>query len=271
MSLFGGKTLIDLQIPTGKPGREGATALNKYGENPPPDTVLLITLPALDWMDEKAVWFKNLSEAGTLLKLIPPKLNELPAWIHARLKGQNQSANAEALQFMAEHVEGNLLAAHQEIQKLALIYPARQLELAEIRESVLNVARYDIDSLREALLLGDVARFSRTLTGLQQEGETPVLILWALTEEIRTLMQLLSGLAENKSADLLLKEARIWGERQNLIKKALPRLTLNKTKAALNEAALIDQLIKGIDITGDGDIWNAFLRLGLRLMPQKRN
>ena len=262
MSLFGGRQLIDLRIPTGKPGREGGKAIQDYCARPSPDALLLVTLPGLDWTEEKATWLKALTEAGVAVKLIPPNLAELPAWIAGRLRRQQQKAGNDALHFIAERVEGNLLAAHQEIQKLALLYPAGELSLQQIQEAVLNVARYDLDGLREALLSGDVARLTRTLDGLQQEGEAPPLVLWAMTEEVRALAQVKAGQKQGQPVDALLKEARVWGARQSLFKRALPRVKEAAANAALEDAARIDRMIKGI---GGGDVWTEFLRLGLGL------
>jgi DNA polymerase-3 subunit delta len=262
LSLFGGKKLIDLRIPTGKPGREGSTALQGYCARPSPDALLLVTLPGLDWTDEKAVWVKALTDAGVVIKVTPPNLAELPAWIAGRLQRQRQSADREGLLFIAERVEGNLLAAHQEILKLGLLYPQRELSFGEIHDAVLNVARYDLDGLRESLLAGDVARLSRTLEGLRQEGEAPPLVLWAMTEEARALAQARIGLAEGRPLDLIMKEARVWGARQAPFRKAVQRLGADQAKAALRLAARIDRLVKGI---GPGDVWDEFLRLGLLL------
>ena len=263
MSLFGGRTLIDLRIPTGKPGREGGAAIQDYCANPSPDAVLLVTLPGLDWGDEKAAWLKALTDAGVAVKLIPPSLAQLPSWIAGRLRRQQQEAESDALRFVAERVEGNLLAAHQEILKLGLLHPAGQLSLQQVQDAVLNVARYDLDGLREAMLLGDIGRLTRTLDGLQQEGEAPPLVLWAMTEEVRALAQVKAGLQQRQSLELLLKEARIWGARQALFKRALQRVDDACANAALAHAALIDRLIKGA--AGSGDVWNEFLRLGLRI------
>ena len=266
MSLFGDRKLIDLRIPTGKPGKEGGAALQDWCRNLSPDNLLLITLPELDWREEKAVWFTTLVNAGVAIKLNAPPLAELPGWIASRLRRQQQSADLDSLKFIAERVEGNLLAAHQEIQKLGLLYPAGALSLAQIREAVLNVARYDIDGLREALLAGDVARLSRTLDGLMHEGEAPPLVLWAMSEEIRALAILRSGLDRGRPLEQLLKEAKVWGPRQNPVKKALQRLSTATLEAALQHAGKIDRLAKGV---GQGNIWEEFLRLGLSLSAQK--
>lgn len=269
MSLFGGRTLIDLRIPTGKPGREGSAAIQDYCARQSPDALLLVTLPGLEWTEEKAAWLKALAEAGVAVKLIPPNLAELPAWIAGRLQRQQQSADREGLRFIAERVEGNLLAAHQEILKLGLLFPVGNISLQQIQESVLNVARYDLDGLREALLLGDVARLTRTLDGLQQEGEPPPLILWAMTEEVRALAQVRVGMAGGQPVDLLLKDARVWGPRQSLFKRALQRISSKQANLALRHAARIDAMIKGA--AGAGDVWDEFLRLGLSISLAEGN
>jgi DNA polymerase-3 subunit delta len=262
LSLFGGKKLIDLRIPTGKPGRDGSAVLQDYCARPSPDTLLLVSLPGLDWSEEKAVWLKALTEAGVVLKLTPPDLGELPAWLAGRLQRQRQSTDEEALRFIAERVEGNLLAAHQEILKLGLLYPQGALSFEQIRDAVLNVARHDLDGLRESLLSGDLARLARTLEGLRQEGEAPLLVLWAMAEEVRALAQVRAGLAENRPLDALLKDARVWGTRQAPFRKAVQRIGLRQAREALCLSARIDRLAKGI---GEGDIWDEFLRLGVSL------
>ena len=266
MSLFGDKKLIDLRIPTGKPGKDGSAALQQWCQNLSLDNLLLITLPELDWREVKAIWFTALVNAGVAIKLMAPPLAELPGWIAGRLRRQQQSSDLESLKFIAERVEGNLLAAHQEIQKLALLYPVGQLSAAQVRDAVLNVARYDIDGLREALLGGDIARLARTLDGLMHEGEAPPLVLWAMSEEIRALAVIRSGMDAGKPTDVLLKEAKVWGARQMPIKKALQRLSTATLEAALQHAGKIDLLAKGI---GRGNIWEEFLRLGLRLSAVK--
>jgi DNA polymerase-3 subunit delta len=267
LSLFGGRKLIDLRIPTGKPGRDGGAALQDYCQRCGPDTILLVTLPALDWKDEKAAWLTALGNAGAAVKLVAPALAELPGWIANRLRRQEQSADREALAFIAERVEGNLLAAQQEIRKLGLLYPKGQLTLAQVSDAVLNVARFDLDGLREALLAGDIARIARTLEGLKQEGEAPPLVLWAITEELRALAQIRGGLAEGLPLDGLLRDARVWGLRQGLMKKAVGRLSLEQAREALAQAGRLDRTIKGL---AGGDVWNEFLRLGLRLSAGAR-
>lgn len=185
LSLFGGDKLIDLRIPSGKPGRDGGEALGRYCAQLPQGVVTLVSLPELDWQAKKASWFVKLADAGIAIECAAPPLAQLPDWIAGRLKRQNQSAPRPALEFIAAHVEGNLLAAHQEIQKLGLLYPEGEISLPDIEAAVLNVARYDIDSLRDALRANDTARSARTLDGLKAEGAALPLVLWTLANEAR--------------------------------------------------------------------------------------
>ena len=262
MSLFGGRKLIDLRIPTGKPGTEGAEVLKRMAANPSADTALLVSLPELNWQEEKAAWLQALGDAGWLVKSPTPTLEQMPGWLASRLKRQKQGADPETLQFLAERTEGNLLAAHQEVLKLGLLYPERALTHEEVRSAVLNVARYDLDGLREALLRRDLSRYARTLEGLRQEGEALPLILWAVTEEVRALTQIKRGMAAGQAAAGLYKEAKVWGPRQQSIGKALSALRLDQLDAALRQLALIDRMSKGV---ATGNAWTELLRLGTAL------
>jgi DNA polymerase-3 subunit delta len=185
LSLFGGNKLVDLRIPSGKPGRDGGEALGRYLTRLPEGVITLVSLPELDWQAKKAAWFLKLAEAGVAVECNAPPLAQLPDWIAQRLARQKQRAPRPALDFIAAHVEGNLLAAHQEIQKLALLYPEGELSLADVEGAVLNVARYDINALRDALRANDAARCARTLDGLRAEGAALPLILWAVANEAR--------------------------------------------------------------------------------------
>jgi DNA polymerase-3 subunit delta len=206
MSLFGGSKLVDLRIPSGKPGRDGSEALQKYIKTLGHGVVTLISLPELDWQAKKASWVTALSNAGVVMECNAPPLARLPQWIAERMKRNAQTAPRDALDFIAAHVEGNLLAAHQEIQKLSLLYPAGEVSLAQIEAAVLNVARYDVSDLRDAVKARDTTRAARTLEGLKAEDAAPPLVLWALATEARA----------------------------------------NAARAALLHAAKIDRMIKGL-------------------------
>ena len=186
MSLFGGNKLVDLRMPSGKPGREGSEALQRYISTLGPGIVTLITLPELDWQAKKAAWVIALSNAGVSIECNAPPPARLPQWIAERMARQRQSAPRTALEFVAAHVEGNLLAAHQEIQKLGLLYPPGEVSLEQIEAAVTNVARYDVSDLRDALKARDTVRAARTLEGLKGEDAAPPLVLWALATEARS-------------------------------------------------------------------------------------
>ena len=265
-SLFGDRKLIELRIPTGKPGKDGAQALQNYVTALSAANVTLITLPKLDWATQKAAWVGALQQAGVFIDIPTIDRAQLPAWIAVRLAMQKQSADKPGLDFIADRVEGNLLAAHQEIQKLSLLYPEGKLAFEQIQDAVLNVARYDVFKLNEAMLAGDAARLARMIEGLKGEGEALPLILWAVTEEIRTLLKLKSGMEQGKALGMLLKEYRIWGPRERLMEPALRRLTLATLEKALQDAAQADKLIKGLRTKSfSGDAWDALLQLGLRI------
>lgn len=251
MSLFGERQLIELRIPSGKPGKDGADALKAVASAGNPDLLMLVTLPRLDAATQKAAWFTALADAGVALRIDPVERAQLPNWVAQRLaqQGQRVAAGEEgrrALQFIAERVEGNLLAAHQEIQKLGLLYPAGALTFDEVHDAVLNVARYDVFKLNEAMLVGDVARLARMIDGLKGEGEAAVLVLWALSEEVRTLLRIKRGVAAGKPIAVLLRENRVWGPRERLVGPALARLTEARLEEGLALAAALDRQVKGL-------------------------
>ena len=265
-SLFGDRKLIELRIPTGKPGKDGGQALQEYASSLNPDNVTLITLPKLDWQTQKSAWVAALQQAAVYIDIPLVERAQLPSWIGTRLAAQRQSADRQGIDFIADRVEGNLLAAHQEIQKLALLYPEGKLSFEQVQDAVLNVARYDVFKLNEAMLAGDATRLVRMIEGLKGEGEALPLVLWAMAEEIRTLLKIKAGAAQGKAVGMLLKEYRIWGPREKLMEPALRRLKLSTLEAALQEAAQIDKMVKGLRAKAfAGDAWDALLQLGLKI------
>ena len=262
LSLFGGNKLIDLRIPSGKPGRDGGEALQKHAAHLSQGVVTLISLPELDWQTKKAAWLTALGNAGVMLELNAPSLHQLPDWIAQRLARQQQNAPREALEFIATQVEGNLLAAHQEIQKLGLLYPAGALTAAQIEEAVLSVARYSVDGLRTALLAGDAERCARLLEGLHAEDTAPPLVLWALASEARIIAGVRSAVDRGLSFETALSNQKVFGARQGPYRNAVQRISANAARNALLHAARIDRMIKGL---AQGDLWDEFLQLALRL------
>ena len=266
LSLFGDKKMIELRIPTGKPGKDGGAALQSYAKNLSPDNLTLITLPKLDWATQKAAWVASLQQAAVYIDIPNVERAQLPAWIGQRLAAQGQSAERASIDFIAERVEGNLLAAHQEIQKLGLLHEPGKLSYEQVQDAVLNVARYDVFKLSEAMLAGDPARLVRMLEGLKGEGEALPLVLWAVSEEIRTLLKLKAGMAQGRPLGALMKEMRIWGPRERMMEPALRRVSLPLLEKALQEAAQVDKMIKGLRAKSHaGDAWDALLQLALTI------
>lgn len=265
-SLFASRKLLEIRIPTGKPGTEGSAALQRFCERLPQDTVTLVQLPAMDWRAQKSSWFEALESAGVSVEARAVARKALPQWIAGRLKAQQQDAAAETLAFIAERVEGNLMAAYQEVQKLALLFPPGRLAHDQVREAVLDVARYDVFDLGVAMLEGDPLRLARMVEGLRGEGAAPPLALWALTEEIRAIGRIVSGTSAGRPIAALMREARIREPaHQSLMQANHRRYTLLQVTDALRHAASVDRMIKGLS---KGDVWDELLQLALRFDAQ---
>lgn len=267
LSLFGSRRLLELRIPGGKPGNEGAEAIKRFAADLPPDTLTLVTLPKLDRNTQTAGWFSALENAGTVVAANPVPLARLPQWIAGRLAAQGQRAGEEALQCLADMVEGNLMAARQEVLKLALLFPEGELKLEDIKGAVLDVARYDVFKLGEPLLAGDAARFVKVLNGLRAEGAAAPLVLWAISEEIHALWRVGRAMSAGKPQQAAMRDARVWGARADLLPRALRRVSGSELAAAIVHAARVDRLAKGL---GEGDLWDELTHLGLRLIGTPR-
>ena len=269
MSLFSDKQLIEIRIPSGKPGKEGSDALQRYCETLSDDVVTLVQLPKLDRTQQSSAWFNALDGAGLMVRVDPIERRALPQWIAQRLAAQGQRVNAgeegqRTLGFFADRVEGNLLAAHQEIQKLGLLYPAGELAFEQIESAVLNVARYDVFKLGEAVLAGQVARALRMLEGLQAEGEAAVLVHWTLTEDIRGLKRVKDAVSAGKPLPMALREARVWGAKERLFERVVPLLTDNTVAHLVEAAQVCDGLVKGLKHPDwPSDPWDGLQRLAL--------
>lgn len=262
LSLFGGAKIVELRVPSGKPGAEGGAAIVAYCARLAPEVLTIVSLPRLDRATQSSSWFRALSEHGTVVDIFAIERARLPAWIGSRLARQGQRAATEVLEFIADRVEGNLLAAHQEVQKLALLAPRGELSLDVVREAVANVARYDAFDASSALLAGDTARYARVIAGLRNEGEAPTLVLWAIAEDLRALARVQDGLRAGRALDPLLRENRVWGARQNAVRAGLRRVARASIERAIRRAAEIDRAIKGV---AKADPWEGFVRLGLEL------
>jgi len=265
LSLFAEKKLIELRIPNAKPGREGTKALQEFAEAFPQDTCLLISAGKLDAAQTKSKWLKSLEQAGVLLQVWPVEAARLPQWIQQRLALRNLSASPEALKLLADRVEGNLLAADQELEKLRLLYGEGELSTEQIQSAVSDSARYDIFSFADVALAGESARVSKLLFGLKAEGVEPILMLWALHREIRTLCWIQAEIKNGSNIDRAMAGQRVWDKRKPLIKGALQRSSLEKAERWLKHSRQIDRIIKGQEA---GRAWDELLELALQVAGQ---
>ena len=273
LSLFADKQIVEVRIPSGKPGKDGSAALQQLAEAAPGnDGVLtLVLLPRLDKATRSGAWFTALDGAGMTVQIDSVERAQLPAWIAQRLAAQGQRVapgeeGQRTLAFFADRVEGNLLAAHQEISKLALLHPPGELSGAQVEAAVLNVARYDVFKLSEAVLAGQPARVQRMLDGLQAEGEAEVLVHWALAEDIRALKRVKDAMNAGRPLPMALRENRIWGPKERLFERILPKASDAALARLLQSAHVVDGIVKGLkqpDWPQDG--WQALQRLAFQL------
>jgi DNA polymerase-3 subunit delta len=257
-SLFSTRRLLEINIPSGKPGVEGGKALQVLAEKPMLDTTVLVILPTLEREAKNSAWFTTLEKQAICLTFNEVEAAHLPQWIAGRLARQRQSVNQETLHFLAHQVEGNLFAANQEVQKLGLLYPEGELSDELVRKAVLKVSRYDAFQLGDAILAGDPSRTVRILQGLQDEGEQAVAVMNPLMWVLRPLVRIKQAEARGESINNAMTNARIYGDRQSLVKRALSRLSLRQLEAALQKLADIDKTAKGVM---QGDAWLEISRL----------
>jgi DNA polymerase-3 subunit delta len=262
MSLFASRLLVELRLPTGKPGESGARFLTALAGRPDTGNVIVIITPALDSTTARSKWATALAEAAVWVELKPPRREQLPMWLRHRLQQAKLSADDESLELLAARVEGNLLAAKQEIDKLALLVSDGQVTAEVIRESVADGARFDIFQLSDAALAGDVSRTVRVLRGLEREGEAEVLVLWTLVRETLSLADIVVRMHQGRSIDQALHDAGVWRSRQELFRRAARGRSLEDIGRLVRSAARADQIVKG---ARPGQPWNALLEVSLEL------
>lgn len=273
LSLFADKQIVEVRVPSGKPGKDGSAALQQLAESADGNdsTLTLVVLPRLDMATQKSAWFAALDAHGMTVRVDPVDRKALPQWIAMRLQAQGQRVAAgeegqRTLAFFADRVEGNLLAAHQEIQKLALLHPQGELGFEQVESAVLNVARFDAFKLAEAVLAGQVARVQRMLDGLQAEGEAPVLVHWALAEDIRTLNRVRGAVDDGRPLPIALRESRVWGVKEKLVERVLPTLGTAQLARWLDDAHTVDGIVKGLKFPDwPAEPWQALHQLAMKV------
>ncbi|HEX9625705.1 MAG TPA: DNA polymerase III subunit delta, partial [Acidiferrobacterales bacterium] len=239
LSLFAERRLLELRLPTAKPGDKGAAALIELAETPPPDTVLLVVCGKLEKAAREAAWVRAIDAAGVVVTIWPLDAARLPAWIAARLKARKLRAAPGAVELLAHHMEGNLLACAQEIDKLAMTHGEGEVGVAELEEALSDNARFTVFGLVDTCLKGDAPVVARQLASLRAEGVEPVLVLWALARELRALAQFAGQLARGGNESAVL--SRVWAQRRGPVRDALRRLKPASWLALVARAARIDR------------------------------
>lgn len=272
MSLFADRKLIELRLPTGKPGDAGSKALQAYAERPSEDNVLLIVSGKLEASQRNSKWYKALDKAGAIVQIWPIDVRQLPGWAMRRMKEKGLQPSQEAVALLVERVEGNLLACAQEIEKLLLLHGAGPVDVDDVAASVADSSRFDIYKLVDGALQGDAARISRIINGLKGEGIEPVLVLWALSREVRTMAGMAFELSQGAGLEQLLAKHRVWEKRKALVRVGVKRHSLVQWQAMLRRCADVDGMVKG---GRAGNVWDELLQLslwlgGVRLFPHRK-
>lgn len=262
MSLFAEKKLIEVRLPNGKPGDKGSKALQEFAQIGGDDLVLLLVLPKVDRSQLNSKWMKTLEQRGALIQVWPVDANEMPRWIHQRLRAEGLDAEPEAIQILAERVEGNLLAASQEIEKLKLLSSDNLITAATMNDAVASSARYDVFGLIDRALAGDAEAAIKTLHGLRAEGVEAPVVLWALAREIRSLLEIGEKLDQGQPINRLVRIQK----RQPLVQTALSRLSRRQLEALLLRARAVDNAIKG---GRELNPWTGLLELSLNLSGKR--
>jgi DNA polymerase-3 subunit delta len=264
MSLFASRRIVELRLPTAKPGRQGSQIIKEYLSRPPEDTVLIINAGKVDASAKKSAWYKSVEQNGLVVLCWPVPVEKLSLWLKQRFKNRGMEADNEVLAYISQHVEGNLLAADQEIEKLYLLLGPGKITYADVAEAVTSQSRYSVFELADMLLTGDTKRVVRIISGLKAEGIVPVVVNWALTKDIRLLVQAAQAQASQgmSSAEFLLKRSGVWQSRMNLFKACLARHSHRSLQMMLKRCAYLDAVSKGVI---DANVWDEIETLCVRL------
>lgn len=262
MSLFASRRLVELRLPSGKPGESGARFLSTLGRSPDTGNVIVIIMPALDSAANRSKWAAALADGGIWIECRPPRRDQLPGWLRQRLQKAGLTADDESLDVLASRVEGNLLAAKQEIDKLVLMSADGAVTVETVRESVADGARFDVFQLNDAALDGDVARSHRILRGLEREGEPAALVLWALVRDALLLAEVLTRVQQGAGIDRAMADVGVWRSRQETFRRAGRGRSPEAVSRLLSCAAHADRIVKGVR---PGNPWTALLELSMEL------
>ena len=258
MSLFAERQLIELRMPASKPGDKGTEALLEYVEKLPEDSMLLVICSKLDKQSQRSKWFQQCEAAGVFIAVWPVELQQLPAWIHKRAANKSLNLSKTAINYIVERVEGNMLAAAQELDKLHLLFGNNAVDDEAVYEAVSDSARYDIYGLVDVALSGNIDRTTRMIEGLRAESVEPVLLVWVFSREIRSLLPLANAVENGMRVEQVVAKSSVWPKRKALVSQALQRHSSNAWQIMLQQCSKIDLTIKGLS---KGDVWDELLQL----------
>lgn len=260
LSLFATRRLLELHFANRTPNETGAKILQRYAEQLPAETILLITADKLDGQKQKSKWFTALEQVGVVVQLWPIELAQLPQWVEQRARALGLQTTPAAVELIAERSEGHLLACAQELEKLQLLYPDSVIDVPQVLEAVADSARFEVFGWVETVLKGEAQRSARQLDNLRSEGQDPFFVCWALQQELRTLAQISFALQQGQAQDQVFKSFRVWSFRQAVVKRALSRFPAVAWQRFLRQSIKIDKMVKGLE---KGDPWDELQRLSL--------
>lgn len=266
LSLFAEQKIIELRL-SNKPNKQASDILREYLSNPPPDNVLLIIAGKMDAAAKKSAWFKAIDQQGIIVEIWPVELQQLPGWINNRARQIGLTLEHDAVQILCERIEGNLLAAKQELDKLNLLHPGQTLTADMVIDSVSDSSRYDIYGLVDAAIQQQVPRSNKIIEVLKQEGTEASVALWAISREVRSLLAIQQGMQDGTPFDSICQKERIWGKRKNLVGAAAQRIPTDTLKQMLSRCFEADQQIKG----APGDAWLTLTGIVLQLAGVRLN
>lgn len=264
LSLFATRRIVELRLPSAKPGKQGSQILKEYLSRPPEDTVLIINAGKVDGNSKKSVWYKTIEQSGMVIQCWPVPVEQLSSWLKQRFAMRSMEADGEVLAYVSQHVEGNLLAADQEIEKLYLLLGPGKVTYADVAEAITSQSRYSVFELVDVLLSGNRSRAIKIIAGLKAEGLVPVILNWALAKDIRLLVTVA---ADPSSADFTLKRSGVWSSRAALFKACLARHTQRSLQMMLKRCAFLDAASKGMI---DANVWDEIESLSVRLAGSTR-
>ncbi|MCB1856663.1 MAG: DNA polymerase III subunit delta [Gammaproteobacteria bacterium] len=263
LSLFAEQRIIDLRIPSGKPGSDGSKALVNYAKRPAEDALLLITMPKLERAQLSSTWYRSLDNIGISVQIWPVEEQQLPGWIEHRMRHAELKPAPEVIPMLVERCEGNLLAARQEIEKLVLLFGPGRITSEQLLSCVADSARFDVFALVDSALEGRAGRCLRILDGVRAEGIPAPVVLWALARELRLLTTLASEVTPKRPVRQVVAANRaVWEKRKPIVVKGLRRLDTRAWRSLLKRCARIDRAIKG---RGQEDPWHLMEDTVLRM------